>query len=520
MQKKGIFKATLLLSLIIFLSRILGLLRNVFIASYFGRTATASAVTLALTIPYLLRRVLGESALDAFFVPVYTEYKTKNRNPNYFISNVMTVMGVVSLFIIAVGILFMPYIIYVMSAGLKTSSPVDFNYAISLSRITFPFLFFISMLAIFMGIFNANKNFYIPATNSLLLNIFFLSVFFIFGSEVSTYKLGYYIAYVYLIGAFFIFIYQFFLIKKLYGFRFKFKFDLKDEGIRRIFKMMLPALLSMAVFHINFIVDKLFASFIDKGGIATLQFAETIVQFPIGVLAVAIFNTSLPTLSFFVKNDEMEKAEELFVKLLRFIIYIGVPVFFGLWAVKVPLVKLVYEYKKFGANDVLVVATVLKYYLFGIIGYIGVRIVSAFFYAKERVDIPFKTGVLAVFLNVFFDWLLMKPLGLGGLALAGAIAAVTNITVLTFIVYKRYFKFNIFPLVKLFIKSTFASVVMYFSVIFTASFFNDTTVLERVVALFLPVFVGIFVYTLASWILGIKELRLVSKSFLNKIGRR
>jgi len=285
--KNGVIRSAAGVSIMIFFSRILGMVRSVFIASFFGTTGAASALQIAIQIPYVFRRILGESALDAFFVPVYTSYVNEGdrRRTEDFVSNVMTIIGSMVLVIIAVGWVIMPLIIFVQAAGLKSASPADFTYAVSLARITLPFMFFISMLALFSGLMNFNRNFILPAANSLILNVMFIGVLAYFGHRAETvYGLGVNFASTYVFGGLFLFILQAFYIRKNYGFRYRFRFDLRGEGIRRIFRMMVPAIGSMAVVHINIMVDTLLASFLGVGVISVIRYAETIIQFPFALI--------------------------------------------------------------------------------------------------------------------------------------------------------------------------------------------------------------------------------------------
>ena len=518
------FRSAFHVSIMIFLSRVFGMVRNIFIASFFGTTGAASALQVAIQIPYMFRRILGESALDAFFVPVYTSYAQEGdkEKTDGFISNVINVIGSLILVIIAIGWLIMPVIIFLQAAGLKSSSPEDFNYAVSLARITLPFMFFISMMALFMGLMNANRNFVIPASNSLVLNILFIGVLLFFGSRVAhVYALGYQVAYAYIYGGFLIFFYQFIYIRKKYDFHYRFRFNPKGEGISRIFKMMLPAIGSMAVVHINIMVDTLLASFISPGTISVIRYAETIIQFPIGVIGVAVFNTALPSLSASVKKKDTVQSASVFRRLVHFILLIGVPVSVGLFAIRHDFVTFLYQYKNFSAADTMAVVHVLQFYIIGIIGFFGVRIVSTLFYASEEIHIPFKVGMAAMGLNIVLNLILMQFMGAAGLALASSIAALANITVLLVIVNRKYFPVEWRKCVETLIKALAAAAVMYFAVIRAGHFFEGNSFIERLFGVLIPVLAGVVVYFIALAILrppGADNLFAVLKKRFKKDG--
>jgi putative peptidoglycan lipid II flippase len=432
------------------------------------------------------------------------------------------VIGSLILVIIAVGWLIMPVIIFLQAAGLKNSSPEDFTYAVSLARITLPFMFFISMMALFMGLMNANRNFVLPASNSLVLNILFIGVLLFFGSRVAhVYALGYQVAYAYIYGGFLIFFYQFFYIRKKYDFHYQLKFNPKGEGIRRIFKMMLPAIGSMAVVHLNIMVDTLLASFISPGTISVIRYAETIIQFPIGVIGVAVFNTALPSLSASVKKKETNRSAAVFRRLVHFILLIGVPVSVGLFAIRHDFVTFLYQYKNFSAADTLAVVNVLQFYIIGIIGFFGVRIVSTLFYASEEIHIPFKVGMAAMGLNIVLNLILMQFMGAAGLALASSIAALANISVLLIVVNKKYFPVEWKKCAETFVKAFVASGIMYAAVVFTGRFFTGIRFFERLAAVLGPVAAGVLIYFVALILLrppGADNLFAVLKKRFRKKG--
>ena len=486
------------------------MVRSVFIASFFGTTGAASALQIAIQIPYVFRRILGESALDAFFVPVYTSYVNEGdrRRTEDFVSNVMTIIGSMVLVIIAVGWVIMPLIIFVQAAGLKSASPADFTYAVSLARITLPFMFFISMLALFSGLMNFNRNFILPAANSLILNVMFIGVLAYFGHRAETvYGLGVNFASTYVFGGLFLFILQAFYIRKNYGFRYRFRFDLRGEGIRRIFRMMVPAIGSMAVVHINIMVDTLLASFLGVGVISVIRYAETIIQFPIGVIGVAVFNTSLPSLSSYVKAGNMDRAREIFHRLLYFIVIIGLPVSVGLYAIRREFVAFLYQYKNFGVADTAYVVNVLQFYIIGLIGFFGVRIVSTLFYAKEEIHIPFKVGMCTMGLNIVLNIILMQFMGAGGLALASSIAAIANISILVHIVNKKYFKIHFSKLAEVFLKSAISAAVMFAAVRLASGRIAPGGFFMRAAGVLLPVCAGAAVYLFCAYLLHVPGIR-------------
>ena len=522
MKKKiNIFRSAFFQSAIIFSSKLLGLFRNILIASYFGVSPLASAFTLALMIPYKLRRILGESALDAFFVPVYTAMDKKYdlKRVNFFISNLINTISIFVIMIIIISQFFMSDILSVVTHGLAISSPDAFIFGVSLSKITIVFLLAMPIIAIFMGLFHANGSFLLPATNSIVLNIFVIfSLIYFSNTGKSLKQVGFKVGYAYLIAGALIIIYQYFLIKKRYNFEFSFKLNLKTEGIKRIFKMMLPATLSMAVFNINFLIDTFLASFIrDGAAISVFRYSEIIVQFPIGVIGVAIFNTSLPSLSRHVKDGNIKKSKNIFERLLRFLIYLSLPISFGLLAIKHNFISLIYQYKNFNVNDVALVTNVLQYFLIGLIGFLGVRIAASLFYAKEEVQIPLKVSVISVLINIILNFILVVHMETAGLALASSIAGIVNILLLIIIANRKYFKIDFKEITVTFIKAFTASFIMYLIVSHLSGIFEIKSVIDRIISVIIPVVTGVISYIVLSLIFKIQEFKDIYKNLvLNK----
>jgi len=520
---KSMIRSTVGVSIVIFLSRLFGLLRNTLIAALFGTTAVASALQVAQSIPYLFRRVLGESALDAFFVPVYTDYK-RNKSPhevNRFISNVITVISLIVIVIVINGVLFMPGVITVFAGGLKTSSPEAFSYAILLARIMMPFMLAVSLMAIFMGIFNANKKFMIPAANALVLDIFLIAVLFLGYIKTMTLEtLGVYVAISFLAGGFFILFYQYRVLNKSIEYRYTYVYEPKEPGMKRIFAMMLPGIGSMAVVHVNLMVDSLLASFISPGAISVLRYAEMFIQFPIGVIGIAVFNTALPSLSSAIAAHDMKTAADRFNRLVRFIFFLGFPMSAGLIAVRHELIRAVYQYKKFSAADTDAVASVLFWFTFGLIGYFGVRIVSTLFYAKEDMKTPFKLGMLGIYLNILFSFIFITKLEVGGLALASSIASIVNILILIIIAHKKYVRIEIGKLTAAIVKSAVASVAMYGTVRFLAGRISGESAVVRIAELGVLVTVGGIVFAVLSYVMKSAEFGEIMQPIVNRFLRK
>ncbi len=520
-MSKSIIRSTIGVSAVIFLSRLFGLLRNTLIASLFGTSAVASALQVAQAIPYLFRRVLGESALDAFFVPVYSDYKHNKElsTVNAFISNVITVISLVVIGIVIVAVVAMPIVILLFAGGLKTSSPEAFGFAIHLARIMMPFMLAVSLMAIFMGIFNANRNFMLPATNALVLDIALIAVLFLgFVKSISLETLGELVAYSFLAGGFFILFYQYHVLKRKYHFRYTFVCQPREPGMKRIFTMMMPAIGGMAVVHVNLVVDSLIASFISEGAIAIIRYAEMFIQFPIGVIGIAVFNTALPALTTAVIEKDASTTSDRFNRLLRFIFFLGFPMSAGLIAVRHEMIRAFYQYKNFTSSDTDAVASVLMYFTIGLVGYFGVRIVSTLFYAYEDVKTPFKVGIAAVIVNIALClmFVYLFRMGVEGLALASSIASLVNIITLIRIAHTRYVRVELHDLYSAVMKSALASLLMFAAVWMLSRVLVATSILGRVGVLAALVTAGAGVFAVCCVLMKSAEFKEISGPFMRR----
>jgi len=410
------------------LSRIFGFIRDVVIAWFFGAGLSSDAFFVAFRIPNLLRRLFAEGSLSISFIPVFTEYLTNKgkeeafelgRSAIRFLSILLTILAIS-------GILLSPVIIRVIAPGFA-DSPEKFSLTVTLTRIMFPYIFFICLVALCMGILNVLGHFTAPALAPVFLNIAMISSVLFISPYLNKPVIG--LAVGVLIGGVLQLTLQVpFLIKK--GFFFWEKAKIYHSGLKRIGTLMLPAVFGSAVYQINILVGTLLASLLPEGSISYLYYADRLVQFPLGIFAIAIATAVLPSLSRQAAANDFIAVKDTFAHAIKLVLFITIPSMVGLIVLREPIVALLFKRGAFDAETTRLTAYALLYYSIGLWAFSGVRIVVSTFYALQDTKTPVKIAVVSIFANIVMGIILMGPMGHGGLALSLSLASMLNLTLL------------------------------------------------------------------------------------------
>ena len=418
-----------------FLSRIFGFIRDVVIAWFFGAGFSSDAFFVAFRIPNLLRRLFAEGSLSIAFIPVFTEYLTKRGKDDAFgLARSALWLLSVSLAVMAIaGILVSPFIIRVIAPGF-TDSPEKFQLTVVLTRIMFPYIFFIGLVALCMGILNVLGHFAAPALAPVLLNAAIICSVFFISPHMAAPVVG--LAIGVLVGGFLQLGFQVpFLIKK--GFYFWHKAKIYHPGLKRIALLMLPTIFGAAVYQINILVGTLLASLLPEGSVSYLYYADRLVQFPLGIFAMATATAVLPSLSRQAAAADFTGVGDTFAYAMKLVFFITIPAMVGLIVLRQPIVALLFKRGAFDAEAVRLTAYALLYYSIGLWAFSAVRIVVSTFYALQDTRTPVKTAVISVCANILLGVILMWPLGHGGLALATSLASMLNLGLLVWALRAR-----------------------------------------------------------------------------------
>lgn len=432
-MSKVLVKSTGLVSSMTFISRILGFVRDMLVAQIFGVNAAVDAFNVAFKIPNFMRNLFAEGSFSQAFVPVLSDYR-QNRSQQEvrtFISHMAASLGSALFIITLIGVLAAPLIIKLFGPGLD---PYRFTLASEMLRITFPYLMLISLTAFCGAILNSYGMFGIPAFTPALLNICLIATAFgithFFAVPIEAQAWG-----VLLAG----FVQLFFQLPFLHriGFLPRPSWNWRDEGVRRVLKLMLPALFGASVAQISLLLNTIFASFLKVGSVTWLYFSERLAYFPLGVFGVALLTVILPHLS----RQHAAKSKHHFAAILdwgiRCNLLIGIPASLTMLILAGPLVATLFAYGKFTLHDVFMTRQSVIAYSIGLQSFMLVKVLSAAFYAQQDTKTPVRVAVITVLVSIVLNAVLIFPLAHAGLALASSIGSWINTFLLLWILHKR-----------------------------------------------------------------------------------
>lgn len=456
--QKRIAKAAGIMSVATFISRVLGYVKDMILAGYFGATGISDTFFVAFRIPNLLRELFAEGSMSSAFIPVLTEYQTKqghdeaNRLARATFTFIIIVVGAICV----IGIILAPAIVALIAPGF-VKIPEKFSQTVMLTRVMFPFLLFISLAAFVMGALNTRRVFFVPALAPAMLNVTIIATILISSSLFSQPIIA--VAVGVTLGGFMQFAFQIpSFIKKKYDLRPSFGF--RHQGLKKMSLLILPATMGMAVAQINIFVSTILASYLPQGSITYLYYSMRLVQFPIGVFGVAMGMAILPMLSEHAARGETDKLREDFSFSLRLLFFITIPAMAGLAALREPIVNLLFQRGVFDYKAAAGTADALFFYSIGIWAVVGVRVITATFYSLQDTKTPVKVAVIAMAANIVMSMLLMGPLKHSGLALANSIASGINFILLFYSLRKKLGRVDAAKIIASFIKICIASGIM------------------------------------------------------------
>jgi len=433
-ETRSVVKAAGMIGVATFSSRILGFVRDMVLARLFGATPAADAFFVAFRIPSLLRELFAEGSMSSAFIPVFTEYHTlrSKREAWELASAVFTTLLTLVTAVAMLGILVAPWLVQLFAPGFH-DRPDKLALATLLTRVMFPYLLFISLAALAMGILNSVRAFAAPAFSPLFLNVFIIIGALFISPQLPEPIVGVAIGVV--AGGAAQFAMQLPSLK-LRGLLFGFRFEPRHPGLRRIGWLMVPSLLGLSVTQINLTVSTVLGSFF-AGGPTYLFYGMRLIQFPLGIFGVALATAILPTLSAQAARGAMAELRTTLGFGLRMILFIIVPAMVGLILLRTPIVQLFFEHGSFTAKDTAETALTVLCYAVGLWAFGGVRIIVAAFYSLQDTKTPAISAAIAVAANILFSLALMSSLGAAGLALATALAAMVNGGILVVVLNRR-----------------------------------------------------------------------------------
>lgn len=432
LDKERVNKAAGVVGSATLLSRILGYVRDMVMASFFGAGLASDAFIAAFRIPNMLRRLFGEGSLSIAFVPVFTDcLNRQGRDEAERLANSAIRLLAVVLSVAAVlGVFGAPLLVHLLAYGF-TDLPEKYDLCVKLTRITFPYIAFIGLVALCMGILNVLGHFAAPALAPVLLNLGMIGSLIgvsWMSSSLTVRVTG--LAVGVLIGGLMQVGFQVpFLIK--HRIRFWRPTSLWHPEMANVFKLMGPAVFGAAVYQINHIVGTLLGSLLAQGSISYLYYADRLVQFPLGVFAIALATAVLPTLSQQASNRQWSALRETFRHAMQLVFFISLPAMVGLIVLREPIVSLLFQRGEFDLQTTRLTASALLYYAVGLWAFSAVRIVLNTFYALMDTRTPVIVAIISIAVNALCGVILMWPMKHNGLALALSMASILNLVLLT-----------------------------------------------------------------------------------------
>ena len=435
----NLVKSTSTFSLFVLLSRILGYIRDFFIAIYLGSGPLADAFFVAFRIPNTFRRLFSEGTFNAAFVPSYSSELIKGKkNANSFANIIFNLLLLVLFFTILIIEIFMPVFVKIIAPGFSNDLE-KLNIVIDLTRITFPFLLFISLASFFSAILNSHNKFAAAAAAPIILNI--LLIICLLYAENLNDSLVYYLSYAVTLAGLLQFVFLIIFVKKYFIISINFNLKL-NEKVKKFFKKLLPSIFSSGVTQINILVGTIIASF-QASAVSYLYYADRIYQINLAIAGIAIGTVILPNLSRHIKRNNSIKTIELQNKALELSLFLSLPATFALIVGSEQITSALFGYGSFDQISVNNSAKALFYFSFGLPAFSLIKIFSTFLFARNDTKTPFKYSLISVILNIVISLTFFSEVGFIIIPIATTISSWFNgIILLLFVINKNYFKFK------------------------------------------------------------------------------
>ena len=492
------------------ISRILGFVRDMLFARIFGINSSTDAFFVAFKIPNFMRRLFAEGAFSQAFVPVLSDYKEQGSKQalKLFIDRTAGTLAFILLLVTIVGVVAAPVLITIFAPGFLSEGK-QYDLAVQMLRITFPYLFFISLVALAGGILNSHGKFAIPAFTPVFLNICMIATAIwlspLMADPIVALAWGVFVAGI---------VQLLFQIPALYhlGLLPHLKLGFKDPGVKRILKLMLPAIFGVSVTQINLLLDTLIASFLTAGSVSWLYYSDRLVEFPLGIFGIALATVILPSLSKnHAANDSLEFSKSLDWA-LRLVLLIGLPSSVGLLILAEPMLSTLFQYDEFTSHDVQLAGKSLMAYAIGLLGFILVKVLVPGFTSRKDMKTPVRFGIYAMFANMGLNIALVFPLAHAGLALATSLGAFFNASLLL----SRLLKDNIYMPGKnwanFIVRIIFANEIMalFLYICVDSEQWFQWTAFDKAFNLALWIIAGGLVYAISLLIIGVRPKQFVS----------
>jgi len=502
---RHLLKSASLISALTILSRILGYVRDSRIAFLLGTGDLADAYTIAFRIPNLLRRLIGEGATNAAVVPVLSAYLTDGKKEDAweFVNVLMTIATIVASTIAVLGVILSPVIVRMFAGGF-VSTPGKIEMTSLLNRIMFPYIAFVSVSALCMGVLNSLHRFAAPAFAPILLNLSVIAASLVagrFSNPAILLGIGV------LVGGILQVTIQVLTLRSS-GWRWRPAWNLTHPAVRQVGRMMVPVLFGIGVLQINVLVGLQFASRMQEGSVASINLADRVMELVLGSYTLAFSTAILPLLSRQAAGGRMAEMRNTLNLATRMILFITIPATIGLMLLRRQIIEVLFQHGQFDRTSTDLTAHPLLYFALGLSVISIAKIVVPAFYALHDTRTPVLVAFISMFLNAALNFVFMRPLQNGGPALATSLSAVFDSACLMTIFYRRYGSIGLKSVTKSLLKFGVAGCAMAlvtFAVIQAPGFYAGK-LLQRVSALGLTIVLATATYFAAAYVLRAREL--------------
>ena len=515
-EHRTLLRSASLITVITLLSRVLGYLRDLRFAFVLGAGVGFDAFVIAYRIPNLLRRLVGEGAVSAAFIPIFSKYlSSENRKEAFAFANAMiTIVTCIMTVVVLLGVLLSPWIVRLLAFGFL-DTPGKIELTSLLNRIIFPYILFISLSALAMGMLNSFNRFAAPAFAPVLLNLCIIGFSFatdLFPEPEMALALGV------VVGGVAQVLIQIPQLRRC-GWRFRPSLDFAHSGVRRAGRLMAPVVLGVGVVQVNVVVDSLFASFLGDGAVTALHLSDRVMELVLGGYAIAIATVILPLMSRQAAEGRRDEMKSTLNFASRIILFITVPSTVGLVILRRPIIQVLFEHGEFGPESTELTAWPLIFFALGLSAFSMVKVIVPAFYSLEDTRTPVKVAYCAMFLNVVLNFAFFRPLQVGGPALATSLSGFFNAVTLIYLFIKREGSFGVRSIVESLVRFCLAAVPLGFlasTLIHWPGFYFDQPLTQRVFALWATIGLSAVVYFVAVSVLRCREVGEVLDIFLKR----
>ena len=504
----NLIKSTGTFSFFTLISRLLGYLRDILIAIFLGTGFLADAFFVAFRIPNTFRRLFSEGTFNAAFVPSYSSVLNNKKKSQDFASSIFNLLILGLFFLVLIIEILMPLFVFLIAPGFEGDYQ-KMELAVTLTRITFPFLMFISLASFFSAILNSHNKFAIASAAPIILNILLIGVL-LFGKILND-QLVYYLAYAVTGAGILQLVFLYFYVKKYFSPNINFSIKI-DNKVKTFFKKLLPSIFSSGVTQINILIGTIIASF-QTSAVSYLYYADRVYQINLAIAGIAIGTVILPQLSKYVQKQNKEKINLIQNKALELSLFLSIPAAMALLIASEEIISSLFGYGSFDELSVKNSAKALFYFAIGLPAFSLIKVFSAFFFARHNTKLPFYISLTSVLLNIFISIIFFREIGFIIIPIATTVSSWFNaIFLFIFLKKENLFNFNL-VFINRFIKILTATILMGIFFNYVIYFFNDKLVyLENLKAIYL---IGAVVMGLVFYLLIAILIKAFKKSDIN-----